>query len=83
MLISKDHDTENPQEIQPMIFQLTYPYSDRDNICSIIDQPARDNDTNYTYTALHLNIHSLPAKNDNMKLMLTIIIIIIMPNPLL
>ena len=40
-------------------------------MCSTIDQPTRDKDTHYSYAALHLYIHSLPVKIDNLKLMIT------------
>jgi len=41
------------------------------DICSTIAQPTHVKDTNYTYTALNLNIHILPTKIDHLKLMIT------------
>lgn len=67
MFLTKYEDAENPVENQPNIFQLTSPYSDMDSIAKHIN----DRETKYTCTALHLNIHSLPAKIDNLKLMIS------------
>ena len=57
-------------ENQPNIFNLTSPYSDLNNIYENIGKPMHERETNYSYTALHLNIHSLPSKIDNLKLMI-------------
>jgi hypothetical protein len=71
MFLNKYQDAENPDEYQPNIFQLTSPYSDLDDISSNIVKPFHDKEANCTCTALHLNIHSLPAKIDNLKLMIS------------
>jgi len=61
LLLAKDYKTEHPEESRLHLFRLTSPYSDMDNICSIIVQPTRDMGKHYTYTALHLNIRTLSA----------------------
>ncbi len=67
MFLNKYQDAENPDEYQPNIS----PYSDLDDISSNIVKPFHDKEANCTCTALHLNIHSLPAKIDNLKLMIS------------
>ena len=71
MFRNKYQDDDNSDENKLDIFDLTSPYSDLDNLhCNII-KPKTEKSTDHNYTTLHLNIHSLPAKIDNLKFIIS------------
>ena len=69
--LNKYKDDNISTESQPNLFNIKSPYYDLENLnCKVTKLPSGKDGT-FHYTTLHLNIQSLPAKIDNLKLIIS------------
>jgi hypothetical protein len=67
IFLNKYKDENNSNENQFNIFDITSQYYELDQLSLNNTNHPNDQKNNFDYSTLHLNIHSLPAKIDNLK----------------
>ena len=67
IFLNKYKDENNSNENQFNIFDITSQYYELDQLSLNNTNHPNDQNNNFDYSTLHLNIHSLLAKIDNLK----------------
>jgi len=67
IFLNKYKDENNSNENQFNIFDVTSQYYELDQLSLNNTNHPNNQKNNFDYSTLHLNIHSLPAKIDNLK----------------